>query len=77
VEWTRDGDASVRKVEVDALRDELKNRGYLEITDTGGLTSNARQAFHRAKSALLAKGTFVESGGSIWHLPRDKPTSSL
>ena len=66
VEPTREDGSLVRKVEVDALRDEVKNRGYLETGNTGGLTSNARQALHRAKSALLAKGTFVESGGFIW-----------
>jgi hypothetical protein len=69
VEPTRESDGSlVRKVEVDALRDEVKNRGYLETKDTGGLTSDARQTWHRAKSALLTRGTFIESGGLIWRV---------
>jgi hypothetical protein len=51
----------VRKVKVDALRDALKNRGYLETTDTGGLTSNARKIFYRANETL-----FHGLGSDLW-----------
>ena len=56
----------VRKVAVDALRDEVKNRGYLEIGDTGGLTANARKIWQRAKGEVLARGALVEKDGFIW-----------
>ena len=45
----------------------VRNRGHLDTKDTGGLTSEARQTWHRAKTALL-QGAFVESGGFIWKL---------
>ena len=56
----------VRKVAVDALRDEVKNRGYLETGDTGGLTANARKIWQRAKGEVLARGALVEKDGFIW-----------
>jgi hypothetical protein len=56
----------VKKVKVDAVRDALRRRGFLEAKDTGGLTTTARSHFNRAKSMLLTKGGFVEDNGLIW-----------
>jgi len=60
--------AAVRKLSVDKLRDELKSRGFLEISDSGGLTAAARKQFQRAKAALLAapKPHLFEKAGLIW-----------
>lgn len=58
--------ASVRKVNVDVLRDEVKSRGFLDTKDTGGLTPTSRSHFHRAKTELISKGRLVESDNLIW-----------
>jgi AAA domain len=60
--------ASVRKVSVERLRDELKTRGLLEVDDAGAVTPPARKQFQRAKVALLAgpKPRLVEGEGLVW-----------
>jgi hypothetical protein len=58
--------APVCKVRVDALRNELKARGFLEVKETGGLTATARSNFHRAKMDLLSTGRLFELDGQIW-----------
>jgi hypothetical protein len=58
--------ALVRKVKVDDIRDELRNRGFLALTDRGQLTAGSRQNFHRVKMDLLDKKGFVEQAGLIW-----------
>jgi hypothetical protein len=58
--------APVRKLKVDALREELKFRGFLEAKETGGLTATARSSFHRAKTDLLTETRLYEGDGLIW-----------
>ncbi len=58
---------SVRKVKADAIRDHMKERGFLNVDDKGNLTPTGRTRFHRTKTQLLAaKGGFVEQKGLIW-----------
>jgi hypothetical protein len=59
----------VRKISVDALRDEVKSRGFLEMKETGGLTNTGRSTFHRAKSDLIAAGTHIEHESQFWKFP--------
>ena len=58
--------ATVQKVGVDAIRDELKNRGFLDVDDKGRISAGSRQLFRRAKSELLAKSGFVEAANLVW-----------
>ena len=58
--------APVRKVSTDAIRDELKVRGFLEKDDRGQVTGKARKDFHKVKQALLARGDFVEKDDFVW-----------
>jgi hypothetical protein len=55
----------VRKVKSDAVRDEVKSRGFLDKTETGGITEMSRKHYHRAKIDLVAR-TLAEAGGFIW-----------
>jgi AAA domain len=65
-----DNRSSVLKVKVDAVRDELKNRGFLETKETGGITDTARSQFQRVKTELAKTkgGKFAEDKGLIWRL---------
>jgi hypothetical protein len=56
----------VRKVRVNAIRDQVKSRGFLETADNGSLTNTARSVFARTKAALLGEQRLVEEGGFIW-----------
>jgi hypothetical protein len=58
----------VRKVPVDAVRDAVRDRGFLDVKDTGGLTPGARKLFGRAKTDLIVKQTIIEADGRIWRL---------
>ena len=58
--------APVRKVSTDAVRDWLKNRGFLDTTERGHLTATSKSQFRRAKSQILDKGGFAEEGAQIW-----------
>ena len=58
----------VRKVATDALRDEVKRRGFLDIKETGGMTSASRLLYHRAKTDLIASGKFVEDDSLFWRV---------
>jgi hypothetical protein len=60
--------ASVRKVSVEKLRDELKTRGLLEVNDAGVITAPARKQFQRAKASLLAglKPRLIERERLVW-----------
>jgi hypothetical protein len=60
--------ASVRKVAVSKLRDELKTRGLLGIDDSGALTDNARAKFSRAKTTLLSANRLAERERLIWRI---------
>jgi hypothetical protein len=57
---------SVRKVSVDAIRDELRDRGFLELNDAQEITSTARSRLSRAKTELLSKTVIIERKGLIW-----------
>jgi hypothetical protein len=60
--------ASVLKVNVDAVRNEVRNRGFLERKETGGLTGAARNLFMRAKNDLLARNVLTEADSLIWRI---------
>lgn len=60
--------AQVQKVSIEALRKELKSRGFLDIDAKGHLTANGRSQFRRAKIDLLGSGRFAESDGLIWRI---------
>ncbi|MGA2637427.1 AAA family ATPase [Methylocella sp.] len=56
----------VRKVSADAIRDELKSRGFLELNDNRTIANRARKALSDAKTALLARTALVEADGMVW-----------
>ena len=56
----------VKKVPVERLRDEVRNRGFLAAADDGNITVAGRKAFQRAKEALLTDSTLIEKGLLIW-----------
>jgi AAA domain len=58
----------VRKVAADKLRDEVKRRGFLDLKETGGMTSPSRLLYHRAKTDLIASGRFVENDELFWRV---------
>ncbi|HEY8129913.1 MAG TPA: hypothetical protein VIF39_14565, partial [Hyphomicrobium sp.] len=58
--------APVRKVKADAIRDEMRSRGFLQTDDKGNLTATGRSDFHRAKTDLLTAKRFAESEGLLW-----------
>jgi hypothetical protein len=56
----------VSKVKVDAIRDEMKRRGFLEKNEKGQLTSTGKSNLRRAKTSLLSAGKILESEDLIW-----------
>ena len=58
--------ALVRKVKVDDIREELKDRGFLALNDRGQVTGASRLNLYRVKADLLDKKGFVEQAGLIW-----------
>ena len=60
--------ATVRKVSVDALRDELKSRGFLDTDAKGHVTAGSRTSFRRNKVELITSGKFMELDSSIWRV---------
>jgi hypothetical protein len=59
---------TVRKVKVDAIRDELRRRGFLDVNDKGNVIGSSRMAFQRAKTELITQNTMVEADGLIWRI---------
>jgi hypothetical protein len=59
---------SVRKVTVDAIREEMKSRGILDLDDKGAVTANSRQQFSRAKNDLFASKVLTEKEKLIWRI---------
>jgi len=58
--------AMVAKVKIDAVRDEMKSRGFLPVDErTGSLTGAGRAMLFKAKATLIAT-TMVEADGLIW-----------
>jgi hypothetical protein len=58
--------ATVRKVLVTAIRDELKDRGFLEADEKGAIERVSRNHFARAKKHLLRREGFIQKGEYIW-----------
>jgi hypothetical protein len=58
--------SGARKVSVNAMRDDMRSRGYLETNESGKLVGRSRQAFSKAKSALTLKGGYEELEGLFW-----------
>jgi hypothetical protein len=58
--------APVRKVKTDAIREEMRSRGFLQTDDKGNITATGRSDFHRAKTDLLIAKRFAESEGLLW-----------
>lgn len=65
--------ASVRKVPVERLRDEVRSRGFLETDENDKLTSTARSNFRRAKAYLIAERRFIEADKLFWRLSKSQP----
>ncbi|WP_363348290.1 AAA family ATPase [Methylocystis echinoides] len=67
VEATDGNGAWVNKVEVNAIREELRRNGYLETDEKKGqVTSTARSKLHRAKMELLNNKALEEKDGWVW-----------
>jgi hypothetical protein len=58
----------VLKVPTADIRDELKNRGFLDLDDNGAISRVSRNHFSRAKKLLLRRGIFAERKNQIWRL---------
>jgi hypothetical protein len=58
----------VRKVSVDALRDEVRRRGFLETDEKDHLTATDRSQWRRAKTEILKSNKLVERDGLIWRI---------
>jgi hypothetical protein len=59
----------VLKVKVDAIRDELKSRGFLPKNENSeGLSSTGRSDFWKAKCELLATKKYFEKDGAFWRV---------
>jgi hypothetical protein len=60
--------STVRKVSADAIRDELKNRGFLETDDKGQITATSRSHLQRVKAELVKTkgGKLVQEKGFLW-----------
>jgi RecA-family ATPase len=57
----------VIKVSADRIRDELKERGFLDLNERRtGLSPTARSCLRTAKARVLNAGKLVEDGGFIW-----------
>jgi hypothetical protein len=63
-----DGRSTVLKVSTAVIRDELKNRGFLDRDDNGAISRVSRNHFSRAKKELLRRGTFAERKDQLWRL---------
>ena len=61
-----DARSTVLKVSTSAIRDELRNRGFLDADENDAITRVSRVQFFRAKKALLKRGSFVERKKQIW-----------
>jgi AAA domain len=60
--------STVLKVSTAAIRDELKNRGFLDTDEKGAIERVSRNHFARAKKLLLRRGNFAERKGQIWRV---------
>jgi hypothetical protein len=57
----------VLKAPVDAIRDDLKSRGHLELDEDWNLPRAARTMLYKAKSSLVSTNApFAEKDGLIW-----------
>lgn len=60
--------ALVKKVSVDAIRDELKDRGFLPLDDKKNILQAGRSLFFKVKAHWInvAAEKLTESDGLIW-----------
>src|SRR5277367_995507 len=58
--------ASVRKVAVEAIGNELRTRGFLQVDDAGNIVPTSRTHLWRVKADLLSKKVLIEADGFIW-----------
>jgi hypothetical protein len=67
-----DDRSTVRKISVTAIRDEVRNRGLLDLDDKGNIERVLRNHFSRAKKLLLVRrggeAIFAERKGQIRRL---------
>jgi hypothetical protein len=63
-----DGRSTVLKVSTADIREELRNRGFLETDEKGNIERVSRNHFARAKKTLLRRGIFIERKGRAWRL---------
>jgi hypothetical protein len=59
---------TVRKVETEAIREDVRDRGFLDVDERGRIEGKDRMAFKRAKGDLITKRTLIEAKGHIWRL---------
>jgi hypothetical protein len=64
----------VRKVLADAIRDEVKSRGFLDTTEKGAITASSRTVYRRAKNILLGQNILIEDGARCGGLELSKPS---
>jgi len=55
----------VRKIKSDAVRDELKSRGFLLLDEKGHVAPYGRKQLHNIKVELLKSRRLVESNGLV------------
>jgi hypothetical protein len=58
----------VKKVDIDKIREEVRDRGFLETNDAGFLTSTGRSKFLRAKVDLIDANRFIEHKRKFWRV---------
>ena len=56
----------VRKVREEAVREEVKNKGFLETGERGALTGTSRSHYRRAKIDLITSNMLIEDSCLIW-----------
>jgi hypothetical protein len=58
----------VRKVKTDAVREEMRRSGILDVDQKGCVTGATRMAFLRAKGELITQNKMAEKDGLIWRI---------
>jgi hypothetical protein len=65
---TTDGDGViVRKVALEAIREELKG-AFLELDEKGRVVAGDRKLFGRVREELIVAGVFAQEGGLLWRV---------
>jgi hypothetical protein len=63
-----DGRSPVLKVPTAKIREELRNRGFLDTDENGAISRVSRNHFARAKMMLLRRASHVERKGQFWRV---------